>query len=795
MNSNLFKREENASRHINVLTHYDDDTLIDKSGKLIKIIKLSGLNYFTKDQQTLDIFKARRNNLLKSISSEFALYFWQVRRKTFSYPAGEFNDSFAKTINDKYKERIQKESMFHTEHYLALITKQAEGLLNKGQSIFSQLLYRFDKIAKQEYLASRHKELNEAAQKVLSAFADYDAELLTTYEKNGIAFSAPLEFISQIINFNSSNVPLKIEDAAKILPRKRLFFNNRSGTIEMRAADGSRKFAAILAIKAYAPVTRQGMLDKFNSFPIEYTITQSFRFYDTQAAKSRMRDQQQDMLQSKHESITQTEEIDAVLDDTASGEVGYGRHHFTLTCYADSQDELNKDIATLVTAFSDIDITCVREDVACELDYWAQLPGNFPYICRSADISSKNMAALASFHNEPLGRLKGNHWGDAVTVFETLSGSPYYFNFHHRDVGNFLVFGGMGSGKSVLVAFLIAQSMKFGGKRVIFDKDRGLELFVRAMRGTYERIKPGIKTGFNPCRLNDTAENRQFLLTLFSKMLKPADRQLTTAEIEIIEQVVHGIYQLDQADRQLCHFAPYFGAKKAGSLRAQFDQWHSDGTHAWLFDNEIDSLNLDADVIGFDLASILDAGMCKTPALMYLTYRIEQALAGVRGMLFCDEGWLLLDDDYFKKIINDWSRTPRKKNNIFGLATQVANDTVNLAFSKSINESAFCKIFFPNPAADRRIHMEEHGLSEHEWSLLKTLPDDKHYFLLKSGNGINAQSLVLRANLTGLETEIALFSGREETLALFDQVRLEVGNDVDNWLLPFQRRLEEKKDA
>ena len=67
------QREEYASKHINLLAHYDDDTLLDKSGKLIKIIQLSGIDYLTKDAQTLDTFKNRRNNLLKSFSSEIIL--------------------------------------------------------------------------------------------------------------------------------------------------------------------------------------------------------------------------------------------------------------------------------------------------------------------------------------------------------------------------------------------------------------------------------------------------------------------------------------------------------------------------------------------------------------------------------------------------------------------------------------------------------------------------------------------------------------------------------------------------
>src|SRR5579864_8300799 len=101
----IVKNEERASKHINVLTH-DDDTLLDKSGKLIKIIKLSGLDFATKDSQTLNHFKFRRNNLLKSISSEFAFYFWDVRRKVNPFPDGVFPNGFASELNEKYKQQI-----------------------------------------------------------------------------------------------------------------------------------------------------------------------------------------------------------------------------------------------------------------------------------------------------------------------------------------------------------------------------------------------------------------------------------------------------------------------------------------------------------------------------------------------------------------------------------------------------------------------------------------------------------------------------------------------------------------
>jgi type IV secretion system protein VirB4 len=785
----VIRGEEKASKHINILSHYADDTLLDKSGKLIKIFKLSGLNFNTKGNHILDTYKIRRNNLFKSFSSDFACYTWQIRRKVNQYPEGEFDNQFAQEINNRYRKKVDNNSMFHTELYLALITKQPEGFINRSFSLLKHLSLKFDKKAKQDYLAKRYADLNDVTQKVLHSLADYNCQLLTVYIKENEKFSEPLSFLYEIINFDKFEIPLEVCDAGSILPRKRLFFNNRSGTIELRSANSTKKFSAMLSIKAYSSRTHQGILDTLGALKFEYVITQSFRFYDRHVAKGRMRDQQNEMLQSKEESISQTEQIDEAYDDAASGEVGYGKHHLTVAIYADTQEELNKNVGQIVSLFADVDIIAVREDIACELGFWAQLPGNFGYVARLADISTKNFAGFSSFHNYPIGKLIGNHWGDALTVFETLSGSPYYFNFHYKDVGNFLVFGAMGAGKTVLVGFLILQSMKFGGKRIIFDKDRGLEILVRALGGRYERLKPGIRTGFNPCQLEDTPENRKFLSVLFRKILTINGDVLSERDTDVIEHAIEGMYRLDKPSRQLCHIASFFGTAKLGSLRTRFDAWHSDGPQAWLFDNADDSLNLNADVLGFDLGNILQDGTCKTPALMYLTYRVEEAIAGERGILFCDEGWRFLIDDYFRELINNWSRTPRKLNNIFGLATQVVNDTVDLSLSKAINESAFCKIIFPNPSADKKVYIDDLGLTDAEYNQIKTLPDDQHYFLLNHGRGIYKESVVLRLNLTGFKDLIAVLSAREETLKLLDQLLLEIGEDCNDWLPIFLSRI------
>ena len=169
-----------------------------------------------------------------------------------------------------------------------------------------------------------------------------------------------------------------------------------------------------------------------------------------------------------------------------------------------------------------------REDLALEAAFWAQLPGNFPFRPRKAPITSRNFAAMAPFHNYPLGRAHGNHWGDALSMFVTSARSPYYFSLHasdpldpdggsRKDTGHTLICGPTGSGKTVFIGFLIAMLSRQGATQVIFDKDCGLEILVRALGGDYLPLKNGHPTGFNPLQLPVTPANIEFLQDLAAR--------------------------------------------------------------------------------------------------------------------------------------------------------------------------------------------------------------------------------------------------------------------------------------
>jgi type IV secretion system protein VirB4 len=273
-------------------------------------------------------------------------------------------------------------------------------------------------------------------------------------------------------------------------------------------------------------------------------------------------------------------------------------------------------------------------------------------------------------------------------------------------------------------------------------------------------------------------------------MLTTNNEVLTDTDLLFITQAIQGLYRMKNETRRLCHLASYFGTKRPGSLRARFDQWHSDGEHAWLFDHDKDQLNLNPDIIGFDFTAILSEQATKTPALMYLMHRIEQVLAGERGIIVIEEAWKLLNSEFVAEFINDGARTFRKKNIILGLITQVANDTIDSIYSKAINDSAFTKIFFPNPGADQNVYMNFLGLTEREFELVKNPSEDGFYFLLVHGQGTSKESVKLRLHLPPeMQKHIAIISGRETNLQIFDEAREKVGNHPELLLSEYTNRL------
>jgi type IV secretion system protein VirB4 len=395
---------------------------------------------------------------------------------------------------------------------------------------------------------------------------------------------------------------------------------------------------------------------------------------------------------------------------------------------------------------------------------------------RRALISTAGAADFLSLHGFPIGQQQGNHWGPAVTVFETTSATPYHFNFHQGDLGNFTVIGPSGSGKTVVLNFLAAQAQKFAPRLVFFDKDRGAEIFLRALDGHYSRLVPGEPTGFNPLALADSPANRGFLRDWLGVLLAASGPE----ELARVAGAVDACYEHDPAFRRLRYFRELLAGGRRpqeGDLCARLAPFILDGEHAWLFDNETDELDTGRLILGFDMTSLLDAPRLRTPAMMYLFHRVDDRLTGEPAMILIDEGWKALDDEVFAARLRDWLKTLRKRNAIVGFATQSARDALESRISAALVEQTATMIFMPNPKAREEDYCTGFGLTVHELDIIRALPAHSRCFLLRHAN----HSVVLRLDLSGMADLLMVLSGRESSVRRLDMIRANVGDDPAAW--------------
>jgi len=468
-----------------------------------------------------------------------------------------------------------------------------------------------------------------------------------------------------------------------------------------------------------------------------------------------------------------------------SGHVAFGPHHMTVMCFEESLHELEKVLSLAIAELVNLGINPVREKYVMEQAYWAQLPGNFDYIARGADINTMNLSGFCSLHNYPVGRIANNHWGDAVTVFDTSSGTPYYFNFHNRDVGHTTIIGPTGAGKTVLLNFLCAQAQKFNCRIFFFDKDRGAEIFMRAIGGKYTVIEPGLVCNFNPLHLPDTPENRTFLSEWLHTMVTVHDEPFTAEDMDRCNDAVAGNFKLARKDRRLRNIAAFLGLEGPGTLAGRLKMWHSDGPYAGLFDNETDVVDFSiGNSFGFEMGEVLKERVSLEPTLLYLFHRISLSLDGTPTIIVLDEAWALIDNKIFSGRIRDWLKTLRKLNGMVVFATQSVEDASNSAISETLIQQTATQIFLPNPKATDA-YKKAFMVTEREFNLLKTTDPGSRFFLVKQGKDV----VVARIDLSGMEDVVNVLSARAETVSILDEVRAEVGDVPEAWMGPFQERV------
>ena len=768
-------KEARAGDRLPYLRMLDESTLLLRDGSVMTAIQVPGLLFETEDSEALNAHAATREIVLRStLDARFVLYHHVIRRRVSVDLEAEFPDPISRHIDDRWRERLGSGQLFVNDQFITLIRRPARGKAGLVERVAKKM--RRNGGERLEPDPKDLRSLRAASQGLVAALAAYGATPLGDYVgPQGNTNSEMLELLSALYNGEMRPVrkPADDVDIGHMLPYRRVSFG--LDAIEMRGS-GSPDFGAVLGLKDYPEATSPGLLDSLLRLPFEMVVSESYAPTERQTARERMDLAIRRLKSADEEAAAERADMLSARDALGNGAVGFGDHHLTVMVKERQLGQLDDAMAACAAALADTGAIAVREDTNLEPAFWGQFPGNEGYLVRRALISSANMASFGSLHGFALGQAQGNHWGEAVTLLETTSATPFFFNFHHGDLGNFSVIGPSGSGKTVVMNFLAAQAQKFSPRTILFDKDRGAELFVRGIGGRYDSIRSGEPTGFNPLSLPDTPGNKAFLRDWLGALLKAEGPE----EEQAIAGAVDAAYANDASLRRLRHFKELLSGTRRpqpGDLADRLGAWIGEGEHAWLFDNAEDRLDLTARVLGFDMTALLENPRLRTPTMMYLFHRIEERLDGKPTMILIDEGVKALDDEVFAARIRDWLKTLRKRNALVGFATQSARDALESRISTALVEQTATMVFMPNSRARPEDYCDGFGLTEHELALIRTLPAHSRCFLVRQPDA----SVVVRLDLSGAPEVLTLLSGRESSVRRLDLLREALGDAPSEW--------------
>ena len=793
----LVEGEGSLGKFINLSSVIAPSVVMGRGGELLTSFRVSGIPFETVDDQEVDIAVDQLNTLYRSIaSSEIAVQIHRLRRPLVDELSASSEPGFARNLSMAYNTKIGHESLMATELYVTLIMKKRSFSPKGTKRTIEEI--RVD-------LHERLEDFENIAGQFERSLSKFKPQRLGETVKNGVEFSEQLSLYNFILSGEWQPVRIPNKPLSAALVPSQIFIG--ADTLEIQNVN-KKHFVQCLELKDFTQTSCAGILNRLlypditALRPYVFVETQTFAFLNKHEGLNVLKMQKKHLKAAEDAAIGQIEAMDAAMSGLADGQFSIGEYSYTIAVYADSVEQVKKNTEDAAKKLQDEGFLPFVSTTALAAAFFSQLPCAFAYRPRLAKITSENFAHLAPLHNFYAGKRNGNPWGEALALLKTPSDQPFYFNFHFSNfdenelatdrLGNTVVIGTSGSGKTVLLNFLLAMAQKYRTPNyelttVYFDKDHGAEIAVRAMGGGYLKVENGIPTGFNPFQLDNTPANIQFLNTFVTTILKQDGQIISTSEDLALKAAIKSVMEMPRELRRLA-LVPQFltegltKEERQNSLSKRLSRWIGNGDLAWVFDNPEDTLDFfKYPNFGIDGTDFLDNKEVRTPIALYLIHRMEQVIDGRRFIYVMDEFWKWILDDAFRDFAFNKLKVIRKQNGVGVFATQSPSDVINSPIAKAVIEQTATQIFLPNPRADRAEYVEGFKVTEAEFEIIRKLPEGSRTMLIKQ----DGRSAICRLDLGWIPPALKILSGSTRNIEYMHHLIEKNGEQPECWLKEF----------
>jgi type IV secretion system protein VirB4 len=683
--------ERLVGSYLPICGHASDGAWLLDDGSVFAMLEVQGVPWDTCALPDVLARKDRLNHTYKQIASDAIIVtVYQTRglAPETIYPGNSFPSAFAVSLDAAYQARLFDQMLYENRTFLGV---QVRPERYAGEFIGDQIAIRRKTV--EQASADRLQRLEDVVALLLAELKPYRPRRLGLRLKGSAVFSEMAEALVLAMTGIWRPIGLTTGRLGEALFSEQIVIDREfikyvlPGRVWYGAMFGMKHFPAWTYPGMYAPLLASSYLS---------TICQSFRFIPTNTAQDIMRRKRSRMLLAEDPAEAQAEALREAANGLGSADYVLGDYAFSLLTFAATPKALT-DVATAAWAdLADSGMVVAREMLGLEAAFFAMVPGNTRLRPRPGYVTSANFAAMAPLHAWPIGLERG-HWGAPIAIFRSRAGTPIRFHLHVEDVGNVLVTGETGSGKSLTTGFLIA--MTSGRARVIaLDHKRGWELLIRSMQGEYAVLGDGVPS-FAPLKaLDPTPKNLAFLSDLLRGCIQSGGGpELTPEEDRRLALGLRTVMAMPPEDRWLEEVRSFLGIGPNGA-GARLEKWCWGNELGWVIDAPRDAISIDRRLHGFDTTALLDSPRARGPALLYLFHRIEMELDGTPLLIPTDEGWRALLDATFRPMIEKRLRTIRSYNGAFVFITQSPRDIADSGIANVLVEQCPTQIHMPKPA-------------------------------------------------------------------------------------------------
>ncbi|SPE27248.1 Type IV secretion/conjugal transfer ATPase, VirB4 family [Burkholderiales bacterium] len=778
----------------------DERTVLTRGGDYVRVWRLEGLAFETAGVKYIADCHESACNVIRTLGGgNFALWSHVAHRRVVESLPAPSDPPFAAELDREYQARLSVKPMMAMELYLTLLYRPFTG---KAVRAFSSRRKSIEQVRRAQETALA--ELDEKGAILAGGLREFGPSQLASYDHDGVRHSELAEFLRFLVTGHWRRLPQLAGPLYRHLAGARVFF----GGANVEVWDGQqRRYGTLVDILEYPPNAQPGTLDCLLYQDVEFLQTQSFAMLGKRDALAALQRQQKQLFSSEDLAVSQVEQMTQALDEVADGALTVGEYHYSLLVWGEDIRDAARRAASLTGALSEqAAVQLAPVDLVPDGAYFAQWPGNFQWRAREAKLTSRAFSALSCNHSFAQGKREGNPWGPALTLLRTPSGVPFFLNLHaspdgedsadKKLPGNTFLLGSTGSGKTTLELFLLAQMRRFSPapRMVLFDVDRGSEIFIRALRGRYLTLPIGKPTGLNPFQQPSTERWLRLWEELVKFCVRNEAMPLMPKDEAAISAAVRATSALDARYRRLSAVRQSLPKDSENSLYHRLGRWCRGGPMGWVFDEAPDTLagigQLPA--VAFDYTEFVNEPQIRTPIMMYLLEVVESLIDGSRFVYSIAECWKALDDPVFVPFIKYKQKTIRKQNGIGIFDTQSPDDALRSPIARAMVEQCVTKICLPNADAVASDYVEGFGLTMDEYEIVKGLGHGAvRRFLVKQ----NSRSAIAQLDLSGMDDALLALSGTTDNVLLLDEIRASVGDDPDAWLPLLRQAARARREA